>query len=182
MLVFARTPAAHRALSVAFERRQVEKRYLALCRGELLGSGEIARALVAIRGGKVRPARAGEAAGKPSRTGWRAVERFPRFTWVEFRPYSGRLHQIRAHAALLGFPLAVDPDYAGAPLLRVADLDLGATGDAGAQVVIDRVTLHAGSVRLRHPTTGQPLAIEAPLPADLDRALEILRTVRRRGR
>ena len=76
VLLFAITPEAHRALSMAFERHEVDKRYWGLCRGTLLGAGEIDRALVPIRGGKVRPARPGEAAGKPSVTGWRALERF----------------------------------------------------------------------------------------------------------
>ena len=182
VLVFALTPDAHRAMSVAFERRDVDKRYLALCRGEMLGSGEVVRALVPIRGGKMRPARPGEEGGKPSRTSWTAIQRFPGFTWVELQPHSGRLHQIRAHAALLGFPLAVDADYGGAALLRASDLDPMTTDLIGEQIVIDRLTLHAATIRFHHPTTGQSMELGAPLPLDLSMVLEILRTVRQRAR
>ena len=178
VLLFAITPEAHRALSMAFERHDVDKRYWGLCRGTLLGAGEIDRALVPIRGGKVRPARPGEAAGKPSVTGWRALERFGGeaapapalalaqigFTSVELRPRSGRLHQVRAHLALLGHPLAVDPDYGGAEQLRLGD-----------DVVLDRVPLHAERVRFRHPTDGRPIEIVAPLPPDLARVVDRLR-------
>jgi RluA family pseudouridine synthase len=177
-LLFARTADAHRALSMAFERHAVDKRYWALCRGALIGTGEVARALVPIRGGKVRPAREGEAAGKPSVTAWRALERFRggAFTAVELRPRSGRLHQVRAHAALLGHPLAVDRDYGGAAELRAGDLDPGAASARGAdEIVVARPTLHAASLRLRHPATGAPLEIAAPLAGDLARAVELLR-------
>ena len=80
VLIFALTADAHRALSMAFERHQADKRYWALCRGSLIGSGEVDRALVPIRGGKARVARDGETNGKSSRTAWRALERYVSFT------------------------------------------------------------------------------------------------------
>jgi tRNA pseudouridine32 synthase/23S rRNA pseudouridine746 synthase len=180
VLLFALTPEAHRALSLAFERHQVDKRYWGLCRGTLLGAGEVNRALIPIRGGKVRAARPGESIGKPSVTAWRALERFGacdpfRFTALELRPRSGRLHQVRAHLALLGHPLAVDADYGGAARLRAGDLDPGVAPAAAGEVVLDRVPLHAAQVRLRHPIDGRTLEIAAPLPPDLERALAILR-------
>jgi RluA family pseudouridine synthase len=173
VLLFALTAEAHRALSVAFERHQVDKRYWALCRGILLGAGVVDRPLIPIRGGKVRVARPGEIGGKPSVTAWRALERFgggdegggDAFTALELRPRSGRLHQVRAHLASIGHPLAVDPDYGGAEQLPV-----------GAGFVLARVPLHAASLRLTHPTTGAPLEIAAPLPEDLERTVAGLRT------
>jgi tRNA pseudouridine32 synthase/23S rRNA pseudouridine746 synthase len=168
VLLFALNAEAHRALSIAFERHQVDKRYWALCRGTLLGAGMIDRALVPIRGGKVRVARPGESGGKPSVTAWRALERLAGpagdFTAVEARPRTGRLHQVRAHLASIGHPLAVDPHYGGDERLEL-----------GGGAALDRVPLHAASLRLRHPATGQPLEIQAALPADLDRTLTLLR-------
>src|SRR5262245_35190808 len=134
VLLFALTAEAHRALSMAFERHAVDKRYWALCAGTVLGSGEVDRALVAIRGGRVRAARPGEA-GKPSRSRYRALERFDvgaGYSAVEWRPLQGRLHQVRVHAALAGHPLAVDPHYGGAAELRVRDLVRDAAGRADA--------------------------------------------------
>jgi RluA family pseudouridine synthase len=181
VLLFALTPAAHRTLSLAFERHRVEKRYWALCRGALAGAGEVDRALVPVRRGRVRVARDGEA-GKSSRSRWRALERFgvgaAAFTAVEWRPLSGRLHQVRAHAAFLGHPLAVDPDYGGAAALRVRDLAPGPESTARSDaddVVLARVPLHAAALAFDHPMTGARLEIEAALPEDLARALAILR-------
>lgn len=179
VLAFALTAEAHRTLSVAFERHQIDKRYWALCRGSLIGSGEVERALVPIRGGKARVVRDGETGGKPSRTAWRALERHGAFSAVEFRPRTGRLHQIRLHAAWLGHPLAVDPDYGGGELLRVRDLSgadapgAGAGGEAD-EVVVSRLTLHAWSLRLKHPANGAPVELTAPLPPDLARAMALL--------
>jgi len=163
VLLFALTADAHRALSLAFERHQVEKRYWALCQGTMLGAGEVDRALVPVRRGRVRAARDGER-GKPSRSRWRALERFGGYTVVEWRPEQGRLHQVRAHAAFAGHPLAVDPDYGGADELR-----------AGGEVVLARVPLHAASLAFPHPATGARTTIEAPLPDDLARAVAALR-------
>jgi tRNA pseudouridine32 synthase / 23S rRNA pseudouridine746 synthase len=187
VLLFALTPEAHRGLSMAFERHEVDKRYWGLCRGILLGAGEVDHALVPIRGGKVRPARPGETGGKSSVTGWRALERFGagatagaeaaplfQFTAVELRPRSGRLHQVRAHLALLGHPLAVDPDYGGAERLRVGDLSPGGWEPPRDQIVLTRVALHAARLHLRHPTGGQSIEIVAPLAADLQRVVGLL--------
>jgi RluA family pseudouridine synthase len=170
VLLFALTAEAHRALSIAFERHQVDKRYWGLGQGLLLGAGVIDRPLIPIRGGKVRLARPGETGGKPSVTAWRALERWgspgqaAAFTALELRPRSGRLHQVRAHLASIGHPLAVDPDYGGAEQLTI-----------GEAVVLARVPLHAASLRLKHPATGAPLEIGAPLPEDLERTIAALR-------
>jgi RluA family pseudouridine synthase len=191
VLLFAVTAEAHRTLSMAFERHQVDKRYWGLCRGTLIGSGEVNRALVPIRGGRVRPARPGESGGKPSVTAWRAIERFggsgeggdrgqgiggaPAYTSLELRPRSGRLHQVRAHLAVLGHPLAVDPDYGGAERLLARDVDPSLDPPAADELILSRVPLHAERVRFRHPTTGNPVEIAAPLPPDLERVVALLR-------
>jgi tRNA pseudouridine32 synthase / 23S rRNA pseudouridine746 synthase len=165
VLLFATDPSAHRTLSRAFERHVVTKRYLALVTGALYGSGRIDPPLVAIRGGRVRVATADDPAGegKASVTDWRALERFGGFSLVEFRPVTGRLHQIRAHAASLGHPLAVDPAYGGAARLQLGDM------------VLSRVPLHAASLKFPHPEGGAPVVVESPLPSDFERALAHLR-------
>jgi len=169
VLLFARTAEAHRTLSRAFEGREVEKTYWGLCRGLLYGHGEIDRPLIPIRGGLVRVLAAGEtnAAAKPSRTAWRAVERLGAFTQVELRPRTGRLHQIRAHLASLGHPLAVDAAYGGAAALRFPT--------ENGPLLLERTPLHASSLSLRHPTTGQALLLSAALPADLAAVVDSLR-------
>jgi RluA family pseudouridine synthase len=176
VLLLATDAESHRTLSRAFERHTVVKRYLALVRGELFGAGTVDRALIAIRGGRVRVAKPGEGAaasgdegrGKQSMTDWRALERFggpgpAALTLVEFRPATGRLHQIRAHAAALGHPLAVDEPYGGAARLSFGRVELA------------RVPLHAASLKFPDPHGAASILVEAPLPDDLTCVLAHLR-------
>jgi tRNA pseudouridine32 synthase / 23S rRNA pseudouridine746 synthase len=172
VLLFARTAEAHRALNLAFDRGEPRKRYLALVRGDAPAERRIEIALAPARRGRMRPARPGDARGKPAATVVRRIEAFLPRPWtggplalVEALPETGRTHQIRVHLAAVGLPLALDPDYGEAAPLRGAD----------GRLLLGRTPLHAASIAVRHPLRGGPLAVEAPIPADLAAALEALR-------
>ncbi len=172
VLVFARTAGAHRTLNLAFERGEPAKRYLAIVRGVPPAEARIELPIAPARRGRMRPARRGDPRGKPSATRIRLVEAFAARPWaggalalVEALPETGRTHQIRVHLAAEGCPLAVDPDYGDDVPLR---------GPDGA-ILIGRTPLHAARLELRHPASGDPLAIEAPLPPDMASAIEALR-------
>ncbi len=172
VLLFARTAEAHRALNLAFDRGEPAKRYLALVRGAPPAERRIEVAIAPARRGRMRPARAADPRGKPSATVVRLVEAFPPRPWaggalalVEALPETGRTHQIRVHLSAAGFPLTLDPDYGDdAPL----------SGPDGA-ILLARTPLHAARLEVRHPADGRALAIEAPLPADMARAIDALR-------
>jgi tRNA pseudouridine32 synthase/23S rRNA pseudouridine746 synthase len=143
-LLLARNPKAGARFQQAFEAGIVEKRYLAVLDGVIEGEGEIDLAL-----GKVSSAEAGwrivpDAKGKAARTRWRALTVKDGRTLVEFRPATGRTHQIRVHAASgLGVPVVGDPVYGRA--------------DAGGML------LHAAELVV--PRAGKdPVRAEAPLP------------------
>lgn len=150
-LLLARNPKALVRFNRAFEDRVVEKRYLGILAGELAGDeGTIELALSKIssveKGWRMIPARK----GKPAVTHWRKLATEGGMTLVEFRPETGRTHQIRVHAASgLGIPLLGDPVY-------------GLKGSAA------RTMLHAAGLVV--PRDGKP-AIEAaaPMPADFTR-------------
>jgi tRNA pseudouridine32 synthase / 23S rRNA pseudouridine746 synthase len=173
VLVFARSAAAHRALNLAFDRGEPRKRYLALVSGTPPTELRVEVALAPARRGRMRPARAGDPRGKPSATVFRLVEAFPPRPWaggslslVEALPETGRTHQIRVHLAHAHHPLAVDPDYGS---------DEPVLGPDG-RTLLERTPLHASRLELAHPDGGQPVVLEAPLPADMAAALEALRT------
>src|SRR6266702_3415965 len=119
VLVLARTAEAHRALNLAFDRREVEKRYLAIVRGVPPAAARLDAAIAPARRGRMRPARAGDPRGKAASTVVRLLESYPArealglpaLALVEALPETGRTHQIRVHLAWAGTPLAVDPDY-----------------------------------------------------------------------
>jgi RluA family pseudouridine synthase len=170
VLLFALSAASHRALSMAFEAGQVEKHYLALVRGRIDAPLEIAFALAAARRGRTRRARPGEL-GKPAATRVRPLESFEAATLVDAQPLTGRTHQIRVHLLEVGHPLLVDPQYHQPSALLASDL-----GGSSSEVVLARTPLHAQRVRIPPLTGIEPREIESPLPADMARALAVLRS------
>jgi tRNA pseudouridine32 synthase/23S rRNA pseudouridine746 synthase len=178
VLLFARNGRAHRAACLAFERHQVAKRYLALVAGLLQGERRVEAPIAPGKGRRMRavPPGRGASPGRPSSTFVRSLAALPAagglpdLTLVEAFPASGRTHQVRVHLAHIGHPLAVDPDYGAAEPLAVH-----------GRVLLDRTPLHAASLEMLHPTTGKPLRIESPLPADLEAVLAAARGLRRPG-
>ncbi|RYZ35748.1 MAG: RNA pseudouridine synthase [Myxococcaceae bacterium] len=170
VLVFALDAAVHRALSLAFEAGKVRKRYRALVEGRLETPQWVDAPLVAGRKGRMRVARPDEPDAKPSRTRVRPVETFAHASLVEAEPVTGRTHQIRVHLLALGHPLLVDHQYG-----REAPLTEAALGGQGTQEVLTRTPLHAARVEWPALPGVAAGAVEAPLPADMLRALELLR-------
>jgi 23S rRNA pseudouridine1911/1915/1917 synthase len=163
LLLAARTDAAHALLRAQFTARSVEKGYLALAQGELHAGGEIDLPLAHDPADprKVRaasdPTWAGQHGARPALTRFTPVERRGGFTLLEVEIATGVLHQIRAHLAFIGHPLAGDTLYGG-PVLP----GLG------------RHFLHAAHLAFQHPDGGRP-RFDCPLPADLQAVLAHLR-------
>jgi 23S rRNA pseudouridine1911/1915/1917 synthase len=176
LLLVAKTDQAHRALAAQFERRTVSKEYLALVYGvpsrdgdyieRTIGFHPTSREKMAIR----NP----EDGGKAAVTFYQVVERFRGFAYVRCKPQTGRTHQLRVHMAHVGHPIVADKAYSGRDRLTLGDLAGPTAPDAG-RVLIDRQALHAHTLRLTHPVSGQPMEFVAPLPEDMARTLEALR-------
>ena len=171
VLLFARSAAAHRALNLAFDRREVDKRYLAVVRGTPAPEARLDAPIAPGRRGRMRPARPGDERGKPAVTRVRLLEAFPErpplpaLALVEAAPETGRTHQIRVHLAWAGTALAVDPDYG----------ERGPLTGAGGEILLARTPLHAATLAFRHPLSGAPLQVESPLPEDMARLLAAAR-------
>jgi 23S rRNA pseudouridine1911/1915/1917 synthase len=94
---------------------------------------------------------------------------------VEARLETGRTHQIRAHFAHQGHPVVGDPEYGGRLL---ALRGFGGERRGLMRVLlesINRQALHAHRLAFRHPADGRRLEFESPLPADMEKLLQILR-------
>jgi 23S rRNA pseudouridine955/2504/2580 synthase len=176
LLVLARTEAAASALTRAFRGRTVEKIYFALVVGRPQpAAGTIRYGLVkaggAGAGEKMRLVHPGAVKDTPGAraavTDYRVIEQAGRrAAWVALRPRTGRTHQLRAHMAALGTPIAGDGKYgAGAG-------DVGAGGE-GARLgggLSGKLHLHAARLSFDHPATGRRLALSAPLPEHMARS------------
>jgi 23S rRNA pseudouridine1911/1915/1917 synthase len=177
LLMMARSKRSDRRIKKQFQRKQVEKSYLAIVRGEVAGGVQIYRGAIgpdpdpAIR---IRMAQVAD--GKPAETWTRNLGTFGDddwgesglgYTWVECRPRTGRTHQIRVHLAARGHPLVGDKVYCdgGRAFLRRWDGLLDA--DDIAQLGLPRHALHAWTLALTHPETDEALDLCAPVPADL---------------
>jgi RluA family pseudouridine synthase len=178
-VLFARTPEAHRAHSMAFERREMDKRYLAVVDGEdCPESGEITIPLEeSERLRRVVPASQKENA-RLLRTDFRVLERFRHFCLLEVRLWTGFRHQIRVHLKEIGHPLAVDPLYGPRDSLVLSDLKGRGRYRSKAEPekpILDRLSLHALSIRFAECPSGEIQEVAAPLPRDFAFLLKALR-------
>jgi tRNA pseudouridine32 synthase/23S rRNA pseudouridine746 synthase len=125
-LLLARNPKARVRLGAAFEAGAVEKLYIAVVEAALTGEGEIDLPLAKVSSLEQGWRMVADEKGKAARTRWRALDTRDGRTLVEFRPETGRTHQIRAHARYgLDAPIAGDPIYGsggGTMLLHAARL------------------------------------------------------------
>ena len=169
LLVVARTLKAHRTLVRKLERREIRRTYEAACQGVLTGGGEIDAPIARHPANRLRMAVVER--GRPARTRYRVMERYRAQTRVRIELDTGRTHQIRVHFAHIRAPLVGDALYGGRPRLPKAPLP------ALLRVLqpFSRQALHARRLEFSHPESGDELAFESPLPADLSGLLEALR-------
>jgi 23S rRNA pseudouridine1911/1915/1917 synthase len=160
VLVMARTAAAYLRLSRAFAEREVSKRYLAIAYGTLTPpDGTIAAAIG--RHPERRQEMAIRTAGRPALTGYRTLGASAGISLLELDLATGRTHQIRIHLKHVGHPLVGDPVYGEA---RWKGLPRSVQGPLKE---FPRPALHAWRLAFHHPATGEPVAFEATVPADL---------------
>ena len=155
VLLVAKNDAAHQRLAAQFSGRQVEKVYLALVHGQVKHeSGRMERP---IARDPVRRTRMTTRLDK-GRAAWseyRVLRRFERFTLLEVRIGTGRTHQIRVHLSSIGHPVAGDTLY-------------GAPAKVEGRPPLGRYFLHAHRIRFHQPSTGEEIAVESPLPTELE--------------
>jgi 23S rRNA pseudouridine1911/1915/1917 synthase len=171
IVLFAKTSQAASRLGADWNTARVQKIYRALAQG--VAEHDVYEILTPI--GLVPHPNIGSVwaaspdsrpGGKPSKSLAKVISRATSTTTFEVGLYSGRPHQIRIHLASIGHPLVGDPLYGvtGQPLEDFP----GLPGDGG-------YLLHAQFLRFQHPITGEPIDLEAALPAGLVASVDSLR-------
>jgi 23S rRNA pseudouridine1911/1915/1917 synthase len=158
LLVVARSDDAHRRLQRLLRNRGIEREYLALVRGR--PRSQHGRIEAAIGRDRTDPTRISLDTATPREavTNFDVLELLPSHALLRIRLETGRTHQIRVHLAAIDLPLAGDPVY-------------GVQGDLG----LERQFLHSARLAFDHPSTGERVEAESPLPADLERAYQAAR-------
>lgn len=163
-ILLAKTGKARKTLMDAFRAHEVLKIYHALVAGKWpkeVTTVDASLQKQAARGGERRVEVDEE--GKDARTDFRILQRFPHATLIEARPLTGRTHQIRVHAALVGCPLIGDDKY-----------NTETSNASFTRFGIRRLCLHAAEVRFAHPQTGAELTLKANYDAAFDQAVRAL--------
>lgn len=159
VLVLAKDPSSFLELQRQFKERIIEKTYIALSHGEIAPkTGEINVPVGRLEWNRMQfgvvPG------GRESITHYEVLKIFKdkkneKYTLVELYPKSGRTHQIRVHLKYIGRPIFSDFLYAGRKTAR------------SDRKILGRVYLHAAKLALKHPSTGEKITFESPLPQEL---------------
>lgn len=165
ILLVAKKRSALRNLHEQLRIKTVQKDYLALVRGQWQSHVKVIQAPL-LKNELASGERIVKVSqdGKPSETRFSIEERYPNATLIKASPVTGRTHQIRVHTLHAGHPIAMDDKY--------GDKDF----DAEMRLLgLNRLFLHAASIRFEHPKTGETLRLNAPLDDNMKAILKKLR-------
>jgi RluA family pseudouridine synthase len=170
LVIYGRTPEAHRSLSMAFENREVKKVYHALVHGRPSWD-ELQVDLPLQADGDVRHRTVvNKRFGKTALTNFKVLATTGSFSWIEAKPVTGRTHQIRVHLAANDLNIVCDPLYSGnQKAIKLSDIKRSWRGDVFEErPLLDRLGLHAYKLSLVHPVTGEQMEFTAPYYKDMD--------------
>ncbi len=166
LLLIAKTEESFENLQKQFKERKVKKTYLALVHGKINEEeGEISIPIGRLPWNRTRFGILAE--GREARTKYKVLcikylvsngKKEP-FTFLKLYPETGRTHQIRVHLKYMNHPVFADPLYAGR---KTAKRD---------RKILPRLFLHAAKIEFCHPHSNKQVALESPLPSDLENIL-----------
>lgn len=169
LMMAAKRNEAGEYLMEAIRNREVDRRYLALVRGNIAhDSGMVDAPIARSTNDRTRMSVREGRSSRSSITTFKVLERFEDslrddgYTLLECKLFTGRTHQIRVHMNYIKHPVVGDPMYGG--------------GSPASQLGLDRQFLHSYKLSFLHPLSKKSMVFEDSLPPDLDAALRSIRT------
>lgn len=157
-IIVCKNDKAHNCIAEQLKEHSINRKYHAICYGELKEDEGVIDKPIGRHPAERKKMAINERNGKRAVTHYRVLKRFHGFSYIECRLETGRTHQIRVHMASIGHPLLGDDVYSN----RKCPFKL--TGQ----------TLHAKTLGFIHPSTGEYVEVDAPLPEYFVRLLTIL--------
>ncbi len=168
ILVVAKTFTAHKQLVDDLAERTIKREYEAISVGVMTAGGHVDAPI--DRHPVDRKKMAIREEGREAVTHYRVIQKYRAHTHIRCQLETGRTHQIRVHMAHVRFPLLGDPVY-GRRLALPKD---SSEAFVAALRGFKRQALHAATLGLTHPTSGEAMQWSAPRPADFERMLAAL--------
>lgn len=158
-IIICKNDKAHECIAAQLKEHSINRRYHAICYGVLKEDEGTIRGAIGRHPNDRKKMAINEKNGKPAVTHYKVLQRFKDYTYIECRLETGRTHQIRVHMASIGHPLLGDEVYA--------------TGRK-SPYKLQGQTLHAKILGFVHPSTGEYVEVDAPLPEYFQHLLDIL--------
>lgn len=190
VILVAKNDEIHALLASLFQERQIHKEYFAIVSGNMSADRDVVDQPIGHhpKSREKMMAAPFDPEAKEAVTYFEVVERFRGFSTVRALPRTGRTHQIRVHLAYKGTPVLCDRLYGNHRSLTRGEIAgvigkpvVGTTPEqqrSMAETLLSRQALHARKLTFVHPITGKELVVEAPIPEDMTRTLEAIRTFR----
>jgi 23S rRNA pseudouridine1911/1915/1917 synthase len=175
ILIIAKTELAMTRLSKDFFDRTMDRKYMAICWGDLKEDSGTITANVGrnLRNRKVMDTFPVDSEhGKHAVTHYKVLERFGFITLVECKLETGRTHQIRVHFKSIGHPLFNDNEYGGDQILKGLNTAKYRQFVQNCFDILPRQALHAKTLGITHPITGEKLFFNSEVPDDMVQVLE----------
>ena len=159
-IIICKNDEAHRKIAQQLKQNSITRKYRAIVYGRIMEEEGTVNAPIGRHPTDRKKMAINEKNGKPAVTHYKVLERFDKYTYIECQLETGRTHQIRVHMTSIGHPLLGDEVY----------------GNTKCPFKLEGQTLHAMTIGFIHPTTGEYVEYEAPLPEYFEHLLQILRT------
>jgi RluA family pseudouridine synthase len=175
IMIYAKDAITHKAFNEMFEKQEIEKIYHVLVKG-IFPKNEVDIDIPIMPSQGRKGMSIPSARGKQSLTKVKVMDRYDRATMLECDLVTGRSHQIRVHLSTLGFPLYVDLDYGGFESFKISDFKkrFNLKKNTEERPILDRLSMHAFSMRFVHPRTNEEIYVVAEYHRDFAAMVQLL--------